>query len=350
MSIPPAVGSFDGGPPIEQPGEDRFSLLGELPFSQIVQDLPAAVYMTDAEGRLMFYNEAAASLWGRRPRLGEERWCGSWQRYRPDGTPMPDREYPLAVTLKTGKAVRDCEAIAARPDGTRYHFLTHPTLLRDAEGKILGAVNLLVDITERKRAEEVKWLLLRELQHRVKNSLATVQAIAAQTFRTSPEAERMSFAGRIQALAHAHDLLTGDNSHRGEVKDIVESALAPFGRRESECFQIEGPQASINANNSLMLAMILHELGTNAVKYGALSKEEGRVSIKWEMLEREHGPALSLHWRESGGPEVKPPKRKGFGSTLIERVLDGQHGHADMEYAPSGIICALTLCAERSQQ
>ena len=126
----------------------------DVDFFQIVQNLPVAVYSTDAAGRITFYNEAAASLWGRHPKLGEDWWCGSWRLFWPDGTPMGHDKCPMAVTLKTGKAVRGTEAIAERPDGTRYPFLAYPTPLRNDNGQLLGAVNMLVDITERKRDEE----------------------------------------------------------------------------------------------------------------------------------------------------------------------------------------------------
>ena len=137
-------------------GPDR-SAAGDVEFFQIVQSLPVAVYTTDAAGRITFYNDAAASLWGRRPRLGEDWWCGSWRLYWPDGTPMAHDECPMAVTLKTGNAVRGAEAIAERPDGTRYPFLPYPTPLRNDDGQLVGAVNMLVDITERKRNEEAAW-------------------------------------------------------------------------------------------------------------------------------------------------------------------------------------------------
>jgi PAS domain S-box-containing protein len=134
-------------------GDDR-STPADVGFFQIVKNLPVAVYSTDAEGRITFYNDAAASLWGRHPKLGQDWWCGSWRLYWPDGTPMGHDECPMAITLKTGHAARGVEAIAERPDGTRYPFLAYPTPLRNDKGELLGAVNMLIDITERKRNEE----------------------------------------------------------------------------------------------------------------------------------------------------------------------------------------------------
>src|ERR1044071_3891907 len=122
--------------------------------TELLDALPVAIYTTDAEGRITYYNEAAASLWGCRPELWSDRWCGSWKIFWPDGRPLPHDECPMAVTLKTGEPVRGVEAIAERPDGTRVNFLPYPTPVRDASGRLTGAINLLMDITER-HANEV---------------------------------------------------------------------------------------------------------------------------------------------------------------------------------------------------
>ena len=134
--------------------QDEPARSAAVDFFQIVQNLPVAVYSTDAAGRITFYNDAAAFLWGRHPKLGEDWWCGSSHLFWPDCTPMGHDECPMAVTLKTGEAVRGFEAIAERPDGARYPFLAYPTPLRDDQGNLVGAVNMLVDTTERKRNEE----------------------------------------------------------------------------------------------------------------------------------------------------------------------------------------------------
>ena len=616
-------------------------------FLQLVQNLPAAVYATDAKGRITFFNDAAATLWGRRPALGEDWWCGSWRLYWPDGAPMRHDECPMAVALKTGKGATGTEAIAERPDGTRFPFAAYPTPLRNDNGDLVGAVNMLVDLTERTRneeaalrlaaivelsddaiiskdlrgvitswnkaaerlfgykseeivgkpvttlmppdrqheeleilgkivrgeriehyetvrqrkdgslidislttspvknaegrvigaskivrditarrriaeqlrqqtlrlatinqiskllsrdldleriiqtvtdvatgligakfgaffynltegggeahtvytvsgegsgmprnsalfdptfrgtgvvrsddiradprygkntphiglptgnlpvvsylavpvigrsgdvlgglffghdqpgvfkensesmvvdiashaalaidnarlhkateaevarrraAEEAKEVLLNEIQHRVRNTLATVHAIAAQTFRRAPNTERESFGARLRALAGAHDLLTRQNWDGAAVGEVVERALEPFRDQSPARFRIEGHDALLSAKKALLTVMILHELGTNAVKYGALSSDNGRVSVTWELTNEANDSRLRLHWRESGGPPVQPPDRKGFGSTLIERALEGESGKAQMDFNPSGLVCVL---------
>src|SRR3984893_5155190 len=121
--------------------------------TELLEALPVAVYTTDAQGRISYFNEAAAELWGHRPQLGSDQWCGSWRLYWPDGRPLPHDECPMAVTLKEGRPVRGLAAIAERPDGTRVHFLPYPTPLRDTSGQLIGAINLLVDVTERHQSE-----------------------------------------------------------------------------------------------------------------------------------------------------------------------------------------------------
>src|SRR6202165_4576126 len=123
--------------------------------SELLEALPVAVYTTDAEGRITFYNQAAAELWGHRPTLGSDQWCGSWRLYWPDGRPLPHDECPMAVSLKEGRPVRGVEAIAERPDGTRVRFLPYPTPLHDSSGRLTGAINLLVDLTGQYEADAV---------------------------------------------------------------------------------------------------------------------------------------------------------------------------------------------------
>jgi PAS domain S-box-containing protein len=436
--------------------------LGNWHFREIVETVPAAIYTTDAAGRITFYNDAAATLWGCRPELGKSEFCGSWKLYWPDGTPLPHDECPMALALKQKRPIRDMEAIAERPDGTRVPFMPYPTPIYDASGVLIGAVNMLVetterrraehvsqrlaaivessndaiiskdlngiiatwnrgaerlfgytaeevigkpitilipsdrhheeagilerirrgeridhfetirrrkdgelvaisltvspvrnaeggivgaskiarDIGERRRAEELKELLLNEMKHCIKNNLATVQALATQTLRSADSDELASFVDRLHALAGVHDLLTVQNLDRARVGDIVRRALAPFQEKYQQHFMIEGPDAvSLDANKSLLLSMTLHELGTNAVKYGALSNGQGQVRVVWELLQDNR---LKLRWQESGGPTVKLPDRKGFGSRLIERAI-ASDGGAHFEFAPEGVTCTLEI-------
>jgi two-component sensor histidine kinase len=169
--------------------------------------------------------------------------------------------------------------------------------------------------------------------HRVKNTLATVQAIATQTLRCAPADERAAFIARLHALSRAHDLLTSDEWNSAPLRAVVDAALEPF---QQQRFTLEGPDTWLNASKSLQITLGMHELATNAAKYGALSNAAGRVHLMWEILDADR---LKLCWKESGGPAVKPSKQKGFGSILIKRTFAG----ARLAYAPEGFSCEFEI-------
>ena len=200
-----------------------------------------------------------------------------------------------------------------------------------------------LELEQRKAAEEARELLLGEIQHRVKNTLGTVLAVAAQTFKTAPRTEHAIFLARIQALAAAHSLLTQGDVNRTTLRAVIEHAAEPFQSADKPRFSLEGPDVAIDAAKALTLAMVLHELGTNAVKYGALSQEGGRVEVRWAVSERDDKPIVRLIWQETGGPPVQPPQRHGFGSTLIERALSGTQGNAKLHFKPGGLTCNVEL-------
>lgn len=433
--------------------------------TELLEALPVAVYTTDAEGRITFFNQAAAEFWGRRPELGSAQWCGSWKLYWPDGRPMAHDECPMAVTLREGRPVRGAEAIAERPDGTRVRFAPFPTPLRDDTGRVIGAINLLMDIsgryqaeieatrlaaivansddaivsksldgrvtswnagatrifgyepgemigqsilriippelhdeerdilarlqrgeriehydtvrtakdgrrldisltvsplrdrfgrivgaskvardvTERKRAEKLQRLLTDELNHRVKNTLATVQAMASQSLRRAknPADFVASFSGRLQALATAHNLLTEASLQGAELMELVREQVELGGRDDERIFY-SGPRLVLDAQATVHLGLVLHELATNARKYGALSSPNGRLSIDWEM-QTNGGRQLLLEWKERGGPTVSAPSGHGFGTTLIEQTMRGHGGEASVSYGADGVSCRIRL-------
>lgn len=598
-------------------------------WRHLFQALPAAIYTTDAVGRITFFNEAAADLWGCRPELGQSEFCGSWKLFWADGTPMSHDECPMAMALKEKKPIRGMEAIAQRPDGTRVSFIPYPTPIFGSSGILIGAINMLVDISDRKRTEEtvvrhrdeqaalyrftdrlfragslsevcnaamaaisealgcrrssillfddadimrfVAWsglsdgyrnaveghspwtrgakdaqpicisdvedadlaaslkdvvqaegiralafiplaadneligkfmiyygearrftdseinlaltiarqlgfgierirsqeararaeaesrllvsivetsgdaivsktldgtitswnggakrvygydaediigkpvmliipperiseereiidrirsgarvepfdtvrrhkngslidvsmtvspvvdargnivgasvisrdigerkryqaqqdLLLHELTHRVKNTLATVQAMAGQTLRTASKEELQSFSSRLHALAAAYDLLTRDNWDRAPIGELIRRAVDPF---KAARFSLHGPDVFVSASQALKLTMALHELATNAVKYGALSNTSGTVDITWQCAD---DGRLEIAWREAGGPKVAPPEKKGFGSRLLEHSTE----EIRVNFAPEGLACSFRLMA-----
>jgi PAS domain S-box-containing protein len=433
--------------------------------TELLEMLPVAVYTTDAGGRITFYNRAAAELWGHHPELGSSQWCRSWRLYWPDGRPLPHGECPMAVALKEGREVRGVEAIAERPDGTRVRFLPFPTPLRDPSGRLVGAINLLMDITERhdadlesarlaaivvssddaiisktlegritswnasatrifgydasemigdsilriippelhgeereilarlqrgeriehyetvrvakdgrrvdvsltvsplrdrsgkvvgaskvgrditdrKRAEKMQRVLTDELAHRVKNTLATVQAIANQSLvrAKSPTDFVSSFTGRIQALAKAHTLLTRSKMQGAEVMELVREQVL-IGAPNDDRISCSGPLLVLDAQAAVHLALVLHELATNARKHGALSVPQGRLSVTWQMRTN-GGCSFLLSWKESHGPRVSAPSAHGFGRTLIEQTVRAHGGEAAVDYRTDGLTCEIKL-------
>ena len=442
----------------------------EVAHPGLLHALGVAVYITDAEGRLTAYNEAAAELWGWRPPLGETRWCGSWKLFWPDGTPLAHADCPMGVALREGRTVRGVEAVAERPDGTRVPFIPYPTPLRDAAGGIVGAVNVLVDIsdckgaeaalagnearlraviettpeciklvapdgtlmhmnaaglrmieagapeeaegrsvfdlvarehrpawrenharvcagealgwefdvvglrgtrrhmetratplrlpdgrlahlaitrdtTARKHAEERQALLAREVDHRAKNALAVALSLVRLTSADDPRRFVEAVEGRIAALAHAHSLLAEEGWSGAELRAVAQAEFAPYATAGH--VELGGPPLWLAPGAVQPVAMVLHELATNAAKYGALSVRTGRVAVAWDV-----DPAtgdLDLTWAESGGPPVAgPPRRRGFGSRLIEATVRSQlGGTVQKHWDLAGVRCQITVPSDR---
>jgi PAS domain S-box-containing protein len=193
---------------------------------------------------------------------------------------------------------------------------------------------------ERQSAEHAKEMLLNESRHRIKNTLATVQAIARQTLRHTKQDELQTFLARLHALAEAHELLTTKNWNQVQLQDVVGRVLKPFESGQQNCFVTAGPPVWLPANTSLSLTLCLHELATNAVKYGALSNGTGQVRVAWELAGEADKRRLRLTWQENGGPPVKVPERNGFGSLLIQSAGEGE---TCLDFRPEGLRCLLDL-------
>lgn len=327
---------------------------GQRRLSSLLEALPTAVYTTDDSGAITYFNEAAVEFWGMRPTIGETMWCGSWKLFWPNGKPMPHDECPMAVALRENRPIRNQQAIAERPDGTRVPFVSYPTPLHDSDGNLVGAVNMLVDISHHKRAEERQQLLINELNHRVKNTLATVQSIAMQTMRHahSPEAFRDSFEARLIALSRAHDLLTQSHWESAQLRHVLLSELKPFIADELSRVKIEGEDVALPPRMALTLALAFHELTTNAAKYGALSTDSGTVGVQWQIhpAGKVAPQRISLLWVESGGPPVVVPTKRGFGSQLLERSLRYElRGETRLEFTSPGLRCHIEVPLQPEQ-
>jgi two-component system, chemotaxis family, CheB/CheR fusion protein len=429
---------------------------------RLLDVLPAALYVTDAAGRITYFNDAAAQLWGRRPQLHIDRWCGAWKLFRPDGSPLPHEEDPMAMTVKEGKSCRGQQAIAERPDGTRVLFTAFPTPFYDRSGALVGAVNVLVDLTEHQRAERVArrlaaivessddaivsknlngiiatWnkgaerlfgyvaeevigksitivipperqheevgildrirrgepidhfetqrirkdgrlvdvslsispvtdetgsiigaskiarditeqkrreqqitLLAREADHRTNNLLAVAQATVHLTHAETAQDLKKAIEGRLRALANAHGMMAQSRWAGADLRQLVSMELSPYFRDGDPRAQIDGPQVLLKPDGAQAVAMAVHELATNAVKYGALSTSNGRVRVQWTLQD---GNKLRLTWRETGGPPVTAPRKEGFGTRAITRMLGQLDGEVQFDWREEGLTCDVVV-------
>jgi PAS domain S-box-containing protein len=295
-------------------------------FRLAVEAAPSAMVMTDGAGRVVLSNAQAEHLFGfSREELAARNIAALIPEAHPEAAPRP---------LGGGEETR-----AIRKDGSEVPVEVGLSPIEMSGGSMTLAS--IVDISYRKQAESQRELLLAELNHRVKNTLAVVQSVAHQTFRdnqTSPDA-RAAFEGRLVALATAHNLLTQAN-WKGASLERVASDVLQVRDANQERVTLMGPDVALQPKEALAIAMALHELCTNATKYGALSNAKGHVSVEWAWMDVPNG--LRLVWRERSGPPVKPPTRRGFGSRLVERTVEQDlDGEIAMDFREDGLICSM---------
>jgi PAS domain S-box-containing protein len=436
----------------------------ELP-AQLFEQLPFAIYVCDRDGLVLRYNRRAAELWGRSPKNGhpEERFCGSYRMFRPDGSLLPHHQCPMADVLRTGVSVRQQEVHIERPNGSHGIALVDIEPIKDSDGNILGAVNCFQDITERKGSEEAalrlaaiiessddaivskdlngnitSWnagaerifgymaeeiigkpitvlippdyqkeeeaiiarirrgqrvehyetvrrrkhgslidvsltispvknaqgkivgaskiarditehkrneaqivTLAREAEHRTKNILATVQATVRLSHSNTSDDLKTLIEGRINALAKVHTLFVESHWTGAELHSLVTQELLPYRDGREARVRINGPEVMLEPNTAQTIAISLHELATNAAKYGSLSAADGGVEIAWS---RTADGRLSLRWTESGGPAVKRPTHRGFGTRIMEKIIGGQlGGEVCFDWRDQGLTCQIAL-------
>ncbi|PYE23612.1 PAS domain S-box-containing protein [Rhizobium sp. PP-CC-3A-592] len=262
-------------------------------------------------------------------------------RVHPDDRPALSRSVEQAMDpLEEGHLDVEYRVLSGENRPERWiHARARVVDGKDAT-RLVGTVR---DITAIKDAESQYALLNGELQHRIKNTLAMVSAIASQTLKGEAILEqRDTFNARLHTLAHAHDLLMGEAQEKGSIREAIETALAPH-RAGAAQFDIAGPDLQLSPKQTLSLALAIHELATNAAKYGALSSPNGKIVISWDQNANGSGAqAFALRWEEKNGPPVVPPTRSGFGSRLITRVLAADFkGQVKLDYVPGGLVCTL---------
>ncbi len=311
-----------------------------------------AIWDWDLATNHVRWNEALHTAHGHAPDTVEP--TGDWwiDHIHPDDRARIDRSIH-AVIEGDGTAWSD-EYRFRRADGTYADILDRGFVLRDATGRAARMIGAMFDISERKRAEEHQRLLTGELQHRVKNTLAMVQAIAAQTFRnvTDMDAAREAFSARLISLGRAHDILTQSSWTQAPIAEVVDGALSVHRGGGASRIRASGPNVPLAAKAALALALALHELATNAAKYGALSNDAGTVDLRWHVVHEDEAPRFCLTWSEQGGPPIlAQPTRRGFGSRLIERSFAAEvGGDVRLTYAPTGLSCRLEAALTAMQE
>jgi two-component sensor histidine kinase len=258
---------------------------------------------------------------------------------------IPDLRHLLEAVIPKSLAVESYEVEHKFPHLGRRIMLLNARKLFHPDNNTVTLLLAIEDITEQRRAEGERELRFRELEHRMKNFLAMVHALARQT-----EAEghsgieyRDTFLGRLEALVRAHDLASGQGSG-ADLAMLVERALKPYLGGQGARMVAAGPAVTLPPAKVQTLALVLHELATNAVKHGALSVPEGQVQIGWEVGEADGVRRLRLHWEERGGPRVEPPASRGFGTTLIEQAVARElHGRAELTFVPEGLQAEITV-------
>jgi PAS domain S-box-containing protein len=301
----------------------------------ILDALPAAVYTTDREGTLTYFNRAAVELAGREPRLGVDKWCVTYQLRTVNGEPLAHEACPMAVALKENRPVRGVEALALRPDGSLIPFLPFPTPLHDQYGNLIGAVNMLVDISERKAAEANQRLLLRELNHRVKNNMNMLYGLfqtARREARSKETAEELSgIAARVAAMASAQHALYRESQPRAfESVGFVEAVCASIRQLLGShvTLRVACEELALHNDLAIPLALIINELVTNAAKHGIADRESGEIRVSLVAK----GPNLVLSVADDGpGFDPGSPGRRSSGLGLVAGLTRQIGGKFEVE-------------------
>ncbi|RAZ83141.1 methyltransferase [Mesorhizobium hawassense] len=266
-----------------------------------------------------------------------------------NGAAVQTEDQPLQQAMRTGKPIRAYEARIARADGSSVDVAISANPLFDESGKVRGAIATLVDISSHKEAERSKERLLHELQHRVKNILATITALASRMIRSSGSIGEFStsFQERLHAMARTHEVLSSYNWGDADLEQLLLATFSSYSSAERQAVVVHGRPFQLEAATAATLGMVLFELASNAVKYGALSVENGRVEVSWDVVKP---GILSIVWKETGGPAVKEPSRRSFGTTFIQQSLEYElGGTVVLDFRPSGLECTLDIPLPRTE-
>ena len=304
-------------------------------LASIVESSDDAIVSKNLDGVITSWNKGAERIFG----YVAEEAIG-----RPITIVIPQErlseEVDILARIRRGERIDHFETIRQRKHGSRIVVSLTVSPVKNAEGRIVGASKIARDITEQKRSQDMIATLAREAEHRSKNLLANVQATVNLSQADTPEGLKQAIEGRIQALANVHSLFVETRWTGAELSTIASRELAPYAERAEGRVIINGPELLLEPNTAQAIAVTLHELATNAAKYGALSVANGRVALNWSHQADE---PLRLHWSETGGPAVTAPARKGFGTRIIERMIAQLKGTTNFDWRPEGLVCEITV-------
>lgn len=307
-------------------------------FELLADSMPQLVWTVNAQGQVDYYNKRIAAFW---PARDPDTGLFDWRKIvHPDDLARTMQEWEAAATSGHDYA---CDHRLKMRDGSYRWHLSRANSQQEVSDIDIRWVGTATDIEELKRSEHERQLLLQELNHRVKNTLALVQGIASLSFRSFDDHKTAlsAFHARLAALARTHDLLVRDDWQELSVSEVILSTVAALGV-EVHRIDLAGDDFKLSGRNGVMVGMAIHELGTNAIKYGALSGPSGRVHIDYRKMQTEP-VGFQIFWEEKGGPAVTPPSRKGFGSRLIQQALASMiEGEALIEYKADGVRCSIT--------
>ena len=307
-------------------------------LAAIIDSSGDAIISKDLNGIITSWNTAAERIFGylAEEAIGKSILILIPPHYQEEETRIIDR-------VRRGQRVEHYETVRQRKHGGLVDISLTVSPIKNAEGKIVGASKIARDISERKRTDTQMQHLAREAEHRTKNILATVQAAVRLSNADTVDDFKAAIFGRIDALAKVHALFVQSRWSGAELRSLVEQELSPYCQTENAAPEIVGTRVMLETNAAQAIAISLHELATNAAKYGALSVPDGTLRVSWD---RAPDGRLVLHWAEAGGPAVTPPTRQGFGMRVMEAMIRDQlSGELRFDWRPGGIVCEITLPA-----
>ena len=304
-------------------------------LASIVESSDDGIISKDLNGIITTWNKAAERLFGY---VADEVVGKSITILIPEE--RREEETEILKRIRRGERVEHFETVRRRKDGSLIDISLTVSPVTDETGRIIGASKVARDISEQKRREAQINLMAREADHRTNNLLAVAQATVHLTQADTTAGLKAAIEGRLRALANAHSLLAQARWAGADLRELAEEELSPYFRNGDPRAQIEGPTLLLKPESAQAMAMALHELATNAAKYGALSKPSGRVGVQWSV---EAGRRLQLTWKESGGPDVGPPTHEGFGTRAIKRMIEQLDGEITFDWRREGVRCDIAV-------